>query len=153
MAIPSSTVVAVKNYLFTQMSAQIVSDGLQVYYDEPGPGFPDDVIWLGATRQVYVPTEMVGGGGAGFLFENYHQIIEVSVYRGGDTPQLVFERAAALVAQIESIVRTDLSLGSLPGVIVAYPAGTDYESGWEDSHMGRVTDAQIRIQVEARPSV
>lgn len=147
-AIPASTAPTAKAYLFEQMQVSLAGPDLQVFYSEPGPGYPDDVVYLGDTEQQEVPTQMVGSGGAGWLFELYHQVVEVDVYRGGDDPQTVYERAAALVAQIEALVRADPSLGGR--VITAMPAGTHYESGWEESHMGRITHATMRITVEAR---
>lgn len=147
MAGLASTVPAVKSWLFQQMSAALDGQDIGVFYSEPGPGYPDDVIYLGDTEQSNEPTQMVGSGGTGWLFESYHQVIEVDVYRGGDQAQIVFERACALVATIESLVRADPSLGGNI-TIVGYPAGTHYESGWEESHMGRVTHATMRISVE-----
>ena len=144
--IPASTVPAVKAYLFAQLDTAISGQNVKVYYAEPGPGFPDDVIWLGDTEQTYDPTQMVGSGGQGWLYEAYHQIVEVSVFRGGDTPQAVFERACQIVAQIEAVVRADPSLGGL--VTTAYPAGSNYESDWSADHMGRITEAQVRIQIQ-----
>jgi hypothetical protein len=146
--IPVSTVPAVKAYLLDLMQVALAGPDLQVYYSEPGPGYPDDVVYLGDTEQQQKPTQMVGSGGAGWLFESYHQVVEVDVYRGGDDPQAVFERAAALVAQIESLVRSDPSLGAR--VITAFPSETHYESGLEESHMGRITHATMRISVEAQ---
>lgn len=148
MAGLSSTVPAVKAWLFQQMSAVLNGQDIEVFYSEPGPGYPDDVIYLGDTEQTNTPTQMVGSGGAGWLYESYHQTIEVDVYRGGDQAEAVFERACSLVATIESLVRADPSLGGNV-TILGYPAGTRYESGWEESHMGRVTHATIRISVES----
>lgn len=146
--IPVSTVPAVKDYLFEQMTLALAGPNLEVFYSEPGPGYPDDVVYLGDTEQTQQPTQMVGSGGAGWLFELYHQVVEVDVYRGGDDPQGTFKRACELVAQIENIVRADPSLNSQ--VITAYPAGTAYESGWEESHAGRITHATMRITVDCR---
>lgn len=147
--IPVSTVPAVRAYLFTQLDAALSGQDVKVYYDVPGPGFPDDFIWLGTTEQTQEPARMVGSGGAGWIDETYHQLIEVSVFRGGDESQVVFERACALVAQVEAVIRADPSLGGL--VVAAHPAGTTYESDWEASHMGRITEAQMRIQIQATP--
>lgn len=148
VTIPVSTVPAVKAYLLELMQVGLAGPDLQVYYSEPGPGYPDDVVYLGDTKLTQQPVQMVGSGGAGWLFEAYHQVVEVDVYRGGDDPQAVFERAASLVAQIEAMVRADPSLGGR--VITAFPADTDYESGWEEGHGGRITHATMRISVEAK---
>lgn len=143
--IPPSTVDAVRDYLFLAMQTQLQGADIGVFYGEPSPGYPDDMIILGDVEQAYDPTQMVGDGGAGWLFENFHQHIEVSVFRSGDDPRAVFKRCFALVTQIEAIVRADPSLGG--NVTMAYPAGTAYQSGWEESHMGRVTEALMRVHV------
>lgn len=147
MTIPVSTIPVVKSYLLAQMTVALSGPDVGVFYDEPGPGYPDDVIYLGGTEQKLDPVQMVGSGGEGWLYESYHQVIEVDVYRGGDTPQIVFERACEIVGQIEALIRSDPRLGGAIKV-KAYPAGTEYESGWEENHTGRVTHATMRISVE-----
>lgn len=146
MVIPVSTIPAVKDYLLAQLQLALPGPDLGVYYGAPDPGYPDDFIVIGDTEQTLTPVQMVGSGGAGWLFESYHQDIEVSVFRGGDTPKVVFERAAQIVAQIETVVRGDPSLGG--NVTVAYPAGTHYQSDWEADHKGWVTEAHMRVFVE-----
>lgn len=147
--IPVSTVSDVRDYLLEQLQIEFGADlDTAVYYDEPGPGYPDVCIWLGEVEQDYDMEQMVGSGGAGWLYEHYTQVVEVSYFRGGDDPQGTFQACKKVVDRIERLVRSDPSFDGL--VLVAYPAGTKYDPGWEDEGKGRVVDATLRIKVEAQ---
>lgn len=78
----------------------------------------------------------------------YKVEIVVDVYRGGDFPRLVFERACALVAIVENAIRADPSLAGR--VVTARPAGTHYASEWEDDGKGRTCAGSMTVDVEAR---
>jgi len=152
--IPVSTVPAVKAYLFAQLKAKLTPDPIQtassltVFYDEPGPNQPDDIVVVGAckSRQV-TPFQMVGSGGRGWLYEKYMLEVTVACFRGGDNAQLIYERAYALTGQIETAVRSDPSLGGL--VTQAHPAGSHDDPQWETQHKGRTVAVVIDIDVEA----
>lgn len=150
MPIPASSIPAAKQYLFNQIAAALASSkDLRVYMDEPPTDPPpeSDVIVVGNVEQTFEPWEMVGSGGAGWLYEKYSIQVLVSVYRGGDEPIIVLTQATNLVYQVCSVVRTDPSLGN--NVLQAYPASVNYESGWSDEGAsGRITEAEIKIAIE-----
>lgn len=162
---PVSTIPSVKAYMVTQIRARTelttgIADGsILVCYDAPGPFQPDDIIAVMDAETDDMPVvQLVGGGLAGWLDEHYTLTIVVSVHRGGDDPQTVFERAAALAAIVVDVVRQDPSLGGR--VIVAKPQQLSFQSDWamapleEDGgevlYTGRLTDVAVPISVTAR---
>ena len=148
MSAPVSTIPAVKAYLVALITTAVNDTTVLICYDDPGTNQPDDIIAVRDVEQTLAPYELVGGGGAGWLYETYKVEIVVDVYRGGDFPQLVFERACALVAIVENAIRADPSLAGR--VVTARPAGTHYASSWEDDGKGRTCAAAMTIDVEAR---
>jgi hypothetical protein len=160
---PSSTVPAVKAYLFnalkvrTELATLIAQGEALVSYDDPGPFQPQDIVAVTNVTRSVKPLQMVGGGGAGWLDESYTVDVVVDVFRGGDDPQTVFERACLLVDVVVDVVRQDPSLGGL--VIQANPEASDYVSEWatqdqEDTeqvlYLGRATRVLVPIKVYAR---
>jgi hypothetical protein len=148
--IPASSIPDAKCYLFDQLTAAMAGTPVGVYMDLPpnDPPVEDDVIVVGDIEQVMEPWQLVGSGGAGWLYEKYSIQIEISVYRGGDDARAVLTQAAALVLQVCTVVRADPSLDG--NVLQAYPAGAHYQSGWSDEGAsGRVTDVDMRIAIEA----
>lgn len=148
MTAPASTIPEVKAYLVELITTAVNDPTVLVCYDDPGPNQPDDIIAVRDVEQTLAPFELVGGGGPGWLYETYKVEIVVDVYRGGDFPRLVFERACALVAIIENAIRADPSLASR--VVTARPAGTHYASSWEDDGKGRTCAANMQIEIENR---
>lgn len=153
MTIPSSTAAAARRYLFEQFTARIAPDpdspksSLLVCYDIPGPNQPDDIIGIGKVLRDVGVNSMVGGGGAGWLDERYTVTVTIDVYRGGDSAQQTFERAAALLDQVCAIVRTDPTLGGL--VQVARPVTSESDGDWDEEHLGfqNVTTVPIECYV------
>jgi hypothetical protein len=148
MNAPASTIPEVKTYLVELITAAVNDPAVLVCYDDPGTNQPDDIIAVRDVEQTLAPYELVGGGGPGWLFETYKVEVVVDVYRGGDFPRLVFERACALVAIVENAIRADPSLAGR--VLTARPAGTHYASAWEDDGKGRTCAAAMTVDVEAR---
>ena len=149
--IPVSTIPAAKLYIFQQLMAAVGGGpDTGVYMDEPpnDPPVEADVIVVGDVEQAMEPWQMVGSGGSGWMYEKYSIDILVSVFRGGDDPVEVLTRAAALVAQVCAVIRTDPSLGGI--VLQAYPASAHYQSGWStEGASGRFTEVEMRIAIEA----
>lgn len=151
MTIPVSTVPAVKAYLLAQLVAGLAAasnEQLLVEYDDPGPYQPGDVVSVGdVTSYVAAPGAMVGGGGAGWIEEQYSLEIHIDVFRGGDYAQTVFERAWTLNAGICSVIRTDPSLGQR--VIEARPGVATSSSSWDEDRLGRRVRLTQAVDVAA----
>ena len=148
MTIPVSTVDAVKDYLFAQITAQINDTTVLVCYDPPGTFQEDDLVAIGHDVTVTTgPHAFVGSGGAGWLMESYVLSLTVNVFRGGDNATTVWKRAKVLSDAVDTVVRTDPTLGGV--VQQAYPSLAQYTSGWSEDHSGRVTQVDKEITVEA----
>lgn len=148
MRIPISTVPAAKAYLVEKITKALANPKVLVSYDDPGPNQPDDIIVVGDVNRTITPWAMVGGGGAGWLGENYTITVTVSVFRGGDFAQAVTERAYELADLIVAVVRQDPSLGGL--VLTARPEATQSGTDWTDDHKGRVTTLPITFLLTAQ---
>lgn len=156
MPIPVSTVPAVKAYLKTQLQARAELAGVLVSYDDPGPGVTNDMVILGDTNRTVSRLALVGGGGDGALDESYTLTVTATAYRGGDEPQLVFERACALADVVVDVVRLDPSLGSR--VVECWPSAIEHQSAWDTedlddgnvAHLGRVATVVIGLATYAQ---
>jgi hypothetical protein len=126
MTIPSSSVPGARRWLFTSLVASLTEDqdltlpdgyvgdgsaSLLVCLDEPGPYQPADIVVVGKVERDPEITGMVGGGGAGWITEKYSIEIRIEVARGGDDALSAFERACDLLVQVETVVRTDPTMG------------------------------------------
>lgn len=150
MTIPASTVPAAVGYIYDHIVAGVTDPDVLVSYGPPGPNQPDDIIAVGTDIGAEeVPYQMVSGGGAGWLDETYDINIVVSVFRGGDEPRAVLERAYALADIVATVVRGDPSLGG--AVVLAHPAGVAASTvGWDGDGKGRIVDLNITIRCRAR---
>jgi hypothetical protein len=154
MTIPGSSIPAVRRYLFDQLTAQLTTDPafpkaqLLVVYDQPGPFQPDDIVSIGKVSRQVAVSSLVGSGGAGWLEERFQVEVIVDVFRGGDYAQAAFERAVALVDAVCAVVRGDPSLGGC--VLEARPAGSTYDSEWDDEHKGRHCVGTIEVDCYQR---
>lgn len=152
--VPASTAPAARRYLFEQITAQVQPDpdaaasSLLVCYDMPGTNLPGDIISIGKVTRDFNVNSMVGSGGAGWLDERYTITITIDVYRGGDSAQSAYERAAALMDQVCAIVRTDPSLGQL--VQVARPLTSESDGDWTDDHSGYQNVTTLPIECYTR---
>lgn len=147
MSIPTTTIPAARDYLFTQLTAAFPQPVL-VCYDHPGPNQPDDIISVGDVHQDLAVNSQVGSGGAGWLEERYTVEVDLRCYRGGDDAQSVFARAVDMVNGVVNVVRSDPSLGGV--VLVAKPKTVRYESEWDEAHLGRITNATVEIECYQR---
>lgn len=148
MAIPVSTVPAVKGWLYDQLSSLLGAQNLLVSYGEPSVRIPDDVVIVGDVHRTAKPEQIVGSGGAGWLWETYTVEVDIDCYAGGADQQQVDQRAWQLVGQVEQTVRGDPTLGGQ--VIVAYPKQAVSQSGPEAAHKGRLTRIAVEIEVTAQ---
>lgn len=148
MAIPVSTVDTVKDYLVSGITSQVNDTSVLVSYDLPGEYLPDDIIVVGDVDVSTAIESFVGSGGQHWLHETYVVHITISVYRGGDNASLTWKRAKALSDAIDTLVRTDPSLGGV--VQLAYPSRAAFKSEWEEDHRGRIVtvDKEVTVSVE-----
>ena len=147
MTIPASTVPLAIGYLFDNIKTTIGDPAVRVSYGPPPPGATGDMIVIeGVTREPVV-ARMRGSGGAGWIDEIYTIELNCWVFRGGDNGQPVYERAAALADVVESVVRTDPSLGG--AVVVAAPSAVEYISTLDEEHRGILVEARVSIRCRA----
>lgn len=151
--IPPSSAVAVREYLFTNLTAVAPPDSangatLQVVYDDPSPYRADDLIAVGDVLLTYEPGAFVGSGGRGWLRERYTVTITIDVFRGGDNALMTFNRAQYLSDLVCALVRYDVSLGGL--VITATPHSSGIQSEWDPDAKGRHSVATVEISCYAQ---
>ena len=155
MAIPASTVPAVKSWLFTQLQTACKPDplggiDLLVRYGDPGPYDPLDVVSIQGASSPVRPAAFTGGETAQYSFkEEYTLTVVVDVQRkggGADNPNLVADtQAYALVTQIEDVIRTDPTCGG--NVLVARPVSRRESSRWDDNHVAYAVTVTVSISV------
>lgn len=137
MTAPVSTVPKALAYLRVQVVAAVNDPSVVVAYGQPDANIPEDVIAIGhSVKQMMTWHGLVGSGGAGAMAEEYEIEFLVSVFRGGGTEQfqVAFERAWALAALIDNVVRADPTLGNL--VQVAAPSAHDSTLDWAKATAG-----------------
>ncbi|MGW1859363.1 hypothetical protein [Streptomyces collinus] len=154
MTIPKSTAPAVRQWLYDQCTANLAPDpdnvraSLAVVFDAPGPENPDDIVAISRVRRTLKVGAMVGGGGAGWLDEDYTVEVVIDCFRGSDSGQVAYERAMTLADGVIAIVRTDLTLGG--NVIMARPKGDDAEVEWDSEHGGKRACVTVEIACVTR---
>lgn len=148
MTVPASSVAGVKAYLVSHITSQVNDPTVLVSYDAPGPDQPDDLVVVGDVRRHVDIAAMIGSGQAGWLDETYDVEVSISVFRGSDLAQTVFERACALCDAVEAVVRNDPSLGSK--VLVAHGAEAEYRCDWDDQHRGRLCEITLAVHCSTR---
>jgi hypothetical protein len=153
-SVPVSTVPRVVAFLTAGLTANVTqydtNTALGVAYIEQISGYdPFDQVTIGdAHSRTTKRTQMVGSGGAGWLFEDFTLDIEIVSWQGGQNLQLVVERAWRLLGQVEAFIRSDPSLGGL--VIVAYPSSSKSTAGYMDDSKGVSCVIDLTVDVEAR---
>lgn len=151
MTIPASITKAAKASLFTSLTASltpVAGESLLVCYDEPGPNQPDDIVSVGVVDRALTRVGMIGSLGGGAFEDAVTVHVTVSVYRGGDDAQTVFERACDLIDAVVDVVRADPTLGGI--ALRAWPKSFVVgEAAWEESHNGRVSETDIPIECVA----
>lgn len=119
MTIPVSTAPAAKAWLVGQLQTAITAASghtLQVLYDHitDAATVPDDAVFVGdITNRLLQPLAFVGGQGASAFTETYRIEVTIAVSRPNITSQGVDERAWALLADVETVTRTDPTFGGL----------------------------------------
>lgn len=148
--IPNSSIPVVRAYLLSGLTATIQPDPsgqyeLLVRLDEPGTYLPDDIVYVGKVHQVYNPESVMGSGGRNWLTETYTVDVCVSIFRGGDDSESVFNRARSITDLIIAFVRSDPSFGG--AVDRARPSMVTHDSEWDDDAKGRRCDIEISIDI------
>jgi hypothetical protein len=142
--IPASSIPAARAWILDGIEAQLAgATGMLICLDEPGPNQPDDIICVGEVTQTYGPLDIVGSGGRLWLTEEYSVTVTISVFRGGDDPVTVFNRARQLADLVVAVVRSDPSLGG--AVDRARPARASHSSAWTEDHTGRLCEIELSI--------
>jgi hypothetical protein len=160
-AIPISTSVMAREYLFTNLTNVLPSDtdngsSLQVIYDAGGEYEADDIVSVGDVVLDYEFGAFVGSGGAGWLRERYSVTVTIDVFRGGDNAQMTYTRAQYLADLVCALVRYDPQFGTgtnvapQPQIITATPKSSSVESEWDDEHLGRHSVATVEISIFAQ---
>lgn len=152
MAIPISTIPAVKAYLLTTFTTAAATipppaadeTALMVQYGTPGRYMADEYVLVGDVKRTVEQYAMVGSGGQWALQERYQVEWWVDVWRGGDKAQYVEERAWTIAASMEQAIRNDPTLGG--NVLSAWPLVYDSVSDWDEQGARRNT--QIRCELE-----
>lgn len=161
--IPVSTVPAVLSYLLTNVTAACNADAavlqgtdqILVKLGQPSRDNPPNMVEFGRISRRVKWESFVGGGGADALYEIYD--IDLSVYSWlgyGDVSDdssvalQVMQRAWQILGYIETVVRTDPSLGGL--VDIAYPLSSDSpDPEWTEQPVGLRVAINAPIHVEA----
>ena len=153
-SVPVSTVPQVIAFLMfgittntTQVDAQTA---LGVAYIELASNYdPLDSIVVGDAHTRTIRREqMVGSGGAGWLYESYSIDLQIVSWQGGNSFQPVVERSWRLLGQVEGFIRSDPSLGGL--VIEAWPSSSRSSAGYMDNGKGISSVIDLTVDVEAR---
>ena len=119
MTIPVSTAPAAKAWLFARLQSAVTavsSASLQVLYDNVTTSnvAPDEAVVVGdITNRRLDGLALVGGEGPSAFTETYDINVVVSVFRSGSRPQETTERAWVILAQVETVTRTDPTFGGL----------------------------------------
>jgi hypothetical protein len=146
----NSTAPGAKQYLFDQITAA-VAPVLVAWNDPLGVG-ADDLVVVGAIRRTIRPGAIVGGGGTGWLHEEYRVEVYVGSSRGGDNPAAADTACAALVDAVIAVVRADPSLGGR--VLRARPGNHDLNprpslDGSGQTVIGYITECTVPIECYA----
>ena len=155
---PTSTAPAAKAWLFGQMQDTLTADADWTFSctyatEIDTETSPDDQVWMGdiTSRQV-TPLAMVGNLGAGSLQESYDLVVNISCARMTDQPEAAETRAFDLCGQVETIVRTDPTMGG--NTYLARPNQSSCTVDWsaEDAEAanGRIATLTLSISCFAQ---
>lgn len=111
MAVPVSTVPAVRAAMVAGITSQVGDTNVGVFYGEQGRHKKVDTIEVGDVERDVSVFAIVGNGQAGAFQEVYTVLVTVTSRRGGDDPATVDARAWALLASVETFIRNDRTLG------------------------------------------
>jgi hypothetical protein len=153
-SVPVSTVPKFLSYLTSGLTANLTQvdaqTALGVAYIELAANYdPFDSVVIGdAHTRTAKREQMVGTGGAGWLFESYSVDLQIVSWQGGNNFQPVTDRAWRLLGLVEGFLRSDPSCGGL--VIEAYPAASKSSAGYMDNGKGISCVIDLTVDVEAR---
>jgi hypothetical protein len=149
VTIPASTVKTVKGRLYDAILATVTAEGvndLGVFYDEPGPNKPNDIVAVGTVRRLVQPLGVVGDQGAGRYLESYTVDVDISIFR--TDARAAFERMCDIVDIVIAAQRSDPTFG---GALYDSSPGEQElgASTWDDEHKGVIADTTVRIVCSA----
>jgi hypothetical protein len=158
---PTSTGPAAKAWLYGQMQSVLAaaSDAtfkLAYATTVTTSNSPDDMVWLeGIQNRVVSNFAMVGNLGQYSLAEEYDLVVQISCFRAGeesddaatDPGALAEARAFVLAGQIETIQRTDPTMGGQ--LITSRPNQSSGDVDWDEAGNGRVATLQISFHCQA----
>jgi hypothetical protein len=153
---PTSTAPAAKLWLFQQMQSTLTPASgwsLEVTYATmvDTNNSPADQVWMGGiTGRAVANFAMVGNLGQYSLAEQYDIEINVSCFRPVDRDEDAETQAWDLCGQIETIARTDPTLGG--NVMTSRPNTSTAAVDWsfdEEAANGRICTLQLTIHCEA----
>lgn len=154
--IPESSVPAVMSYLTSQLkdAAENDPEPVLVMIGDVGADLPPSLISIGEVRRTEAPETFIGSGQLHWLNERYDITITASAWSGsgadeGSTDQVLalVSRAWQLATYIETVVRSDPSLGEL--VDQAYPAQTvSLPAEVTADPPGTLVEVAVQIHVE-----
>ena len=163
MTIPVSTVPAAMAYLVASVQAlaqtdpavMAGTDEILVKLGDETKNRPPDVIEFGSVQRQVKWETFVGSGGQFALYETYEIDVEISswipysdVNDDSAVALQVNNRAWQLVAYVETVIRTDPSLGNL--VEIAYPRDSTASVPEPDAKAaGLIVTIRLPIHVEA----
>ena len=160
MTIPVSTAPAAKAWLFGKLKTAVTAvptNSLQVLYDNVTTAnvAPDDAVVVGdITNRRLDGLAFVGSEGPSAFTETYDLNVLISIYRQGSNPQAATERAWAILAQIETVTRTDPTFGgkdtpSAPLLYFSKPRDTSSHITPSENGAGYVCEIPLAIQCQA----
>lgn len=145
----ASTAPSVKAALLTLLEADSGLSGVGFTYADPGEAISQEALFYGRTIATEKPNSMGRRG----QHEAYDVEIYVYVAQDGDDPQTCEQRAWAIVAEIENVVRANngntgaLSAALTPGAGWVVYAGTEMTPFTYSGQ--RVCEALCKVHVEA----
>jgi len=105
--VATNTITAMRAALITALAARAGLDGVQIGYGMPSGALQREHILLGPVDG----TQEYRALGTARKFDDYTVSLFISVTREGTNQQAADERALALMAEVESELRTDPTVG------------------------------------------
>ena len=155
MSYPISTVPAVLTYLFSTLNSVFLADAnpdsIYLSLGDPGEQAPSDIVEITGVNRTTPHFAMVGDGQQDALEEVYQVIVKISSAQRGDTQAtispVVMARAWALLADVETAVRKDPTLGG--NVFAGWPGRTTGGVPvWSPNGNGMICEIELTIDVE-----
>lgn len=141
MSTPTTSIPAAKLYVYNTLKTGLVAAsgyGLVVSYDAPGKYQPADGVWVaGVINRALRPFGMTGAlSHANAMIEEYDLQVYIDCFRDGyDQAQAAYEAAYSQLAQVETLLRADPTLGG--AVDMSWPQLADDTSSIDEKRKGR----------------